>query len=302
MTTHSLPGALSPVPLRRDARPVLVGVDSTADSALAVSWAAAEAGKRGVPLQIVRGYTWAYAEGWMTADDRYIIADLRAEAEKIARAALEQVRVQDPDLPVTVTVTEKYPPDLIAQLSMDASLVVVGNSHRGLFSRALLGSVANAVTARSAAPVVVVCGPPPLTGEGEVVVAGVRADETAEPVLAFAFEHALRHGLGVRAVLCWRATGLADARPIPRRAELWLAETVAGWRSEYPDVPVTTVAERGEAAPTLVEEAVNSTLLVVGRHGHTRRLGAVLGSVSQAVIHHATRPVAIVPVAPLEER
>ena len=173
--------------------------------------------------------------------------------------------------------------------------MVVGTGHHGAVGRLFFGSVSSQVAARSDVPVVVVCGPAPSTG-GTDVVAAVKPDETAQPVLAFAFEHAARHGLGVRAVLCWRPTGLADARPLPERARAWLSEALAGWSEAYPRYPITKIVKHDFAAPTLIEESSDAALLVVGRHGRTPRLGAVLGSVSQAVIHHGTGPVAIVPV------
>jgi nucleotide-binding universal stress UspA family protein len=302
MTTRTVPEAISTASVGEQRLPVIVGVDDTPDSALAVSWAVDEARSRSVALTIVRGYTWAMASPYMTADDRYIIGNLRADAEKIADHAIEQAHSQDPDLEIRVDIAEKYPPDLVTELSSDASLVVVGCTHRGPFARAMMGSVSSVVSAQSVAPVVVVCGPPPLTGEGRSVVVGLKPDETAQPVLAFAFDYAARHGLDLRAVLCWRPSGLADARPMPERAARWLAEAMAGWRERYPDVAIRAVVKRDEAAPALVEEAMNSSLLVVGRHGRTPRLGAILGSVSQSVIHHANRPVAIVPVAPPDER
>ena len=301
MSTRTVAGtapALKPV----HHAPVLVGVDDRTDSALAVSWAADEARNRGVPLTVVRGFTWAMAAPYWTSDDRYIVAGLRQDAEKIVKHAVEQVRAQDPELEVRVDIAEKYPPDLLTERSADASLIVLGTGHHGPVTRAVMGSVSTQVAAAADVPVVVVCGPPPLGGGTGTVVAGVKPDETAQPVLAFAFDHAARHGLAVRAVLCWRATGLTDATHLPDRAKRWLSEALAGWREQYPEVPVTAVAERTEAAPALIEESSNANLLVVGRHGRTPRLGSVLGSVSQAAIHHAVRPVAVVPVTPPDER
>lgn len=277
-------------------RPVIVGVEDTAASAVAVSWAADEARSRGVPLHIVRGYTWANATPYLAGDDRYVMAELRKDSECIAREAADQAQAQDSELVVRSEVSGTFAPDLLIARSVDASLVVLGSRGRGAVARSVLGSVSSEVAARAAAPVVVVCGPPPLAGEGSRVVVGVKADETAQPTLAFAFEHAQRHGLEVHAVLCWRPSGIADVRPMPGRAERWLAEALCGWRERYPELRLTSEVVRGDPARALVVEAATSKLLVVGRHGRTPRMGALLGSVSQAAIHHATRPVAVVPV------
>jgi nucleotide-binding universal stress UspA family protein len=233
----------------------------------------------------------------MVRDDRYMLAELRTESERIAHEAVDRVQHQDPNLEIHYEVAEVSPPDLLTARSQHASLVVVGSHGRGAFGRAVLGSVSSSVAAHAQSPVVVVCGPTPITDDeaGQVVV-GVKPDETARPVLAYAFAHAARHRLGVHAIMCWRATGIVDALYAPDRSWRWLAEALAGYREEFPDVAVSSAVVREEAAPMLVMEAASSALLVVGRHGRTPRMGALLGSVSQAAIHHATRPVAVIPV------
>jgi nucleotide-binding universal stress UspA family protein len=277
--------------------PVVVGVDDSPDSALAVAWATYEARTRGVPLTIVRGYTWETDNGAnLVGDDVGVMTQLRQASERVAWDAARRARLQDPDLEIRCAVAEEYPPDLLIEQSANASLVVVGTRGRGAVARTVCGSVSSAVAGRAGAPVIVVCGAPPIADEPGQVVVGVKPDETAPAVLAYAFEHAQRHGLSVQAILCWRATGLADARMMPDRARRSLSGALAGWREHYPDVPLTSAAVHEEAAGALVRRAANSRLLVVGRHGCTPRLGQLLGSVSQAVIHHATRPVAVVPV------
>ena len=59
------------------------------------------------------------------------------------------------------------------------------------------------------------------------------------------------------------------------------------------DVGVTTRIERGEIAPTILKvvAADRYDLVVMGSHGHSRVHRALLGSVSERVLHKADVPV-----------
>jgi nucleotide-binding universal stress UspA family protein len=83
--------------------------------------------------------------------------------------------------------------------------------------------------------------------------------------------------------------------PPPARAEAWLAEAIAGWRDKYPDVAVQSGVVREHPGVALAAESASAQLLVVGNRGKHAMAGTLLGSVSQAVLHHATCPVAVVP-------
>jgi nucleotide-binding universal stress UspA family protein len=59
------------------------------------------------------------------------------------------------------------------------------------------------------------------------------------------------------------------------------------------DVGVTTRLEHGEIAPTILKAlaAGNYDVMVMGSHGHSRVHRALLGSVSERVLHKAAIPV-----------
>lgn len=63
-----------------------------------------------------------------------------------------------------------------------------------------------------------------------------------------------------------------------------------------PNASVTTVVEMGRAAEVILDAAdrVKADLVVVGSHGHGFWGRSLLGSVSNAVIHHARCPVLVV--------
>ena len=54
--------------------------------------------------------------------------------------------------------------------------------------------------------------------------------------------------------------------------------------------------EEGPAADVIVDASEDADLIVVGTRGRGAIATLVLGSTSQAVIHHAGRPVVVVPV------
>jgi nucleotide-binding universal stress UspA family protein len=75
---------------------------------------------------------------------------------------------------------------------------------------------------------------------------------------------------------------------------LALAESLAGWQDKFPDVVVERKVVLGHPVPTLITNAANARMLVVGCRGRGALSSLVLGSVSHGVLHHATAPVAVV--------
>jgi nucleotide-binding universal stress UspA family protein len=74
-----------------------------------------------------------------------------------------------------------------------------------------------------------------------------------------------------------------------------LDDRLAGWTVKYPEVAVERVVVRASPAGTLVGRSRAAGLVVVGSRGRGSARGLLLGSVSQAVLHHAHAPVAVVP-------
>ncbi len=66
------------------------------------------------------------------------------------------------------------------------------------------------------------------------------------------------------------------------------------WKEKYPAVQVIEESLPGSAAVHLVEASREASLVVVGRRIRRRPLGAHIGPVTHAVLHHATASVAVV--------
>jgi nucleotide-binding universal stress UspA family protein len=86
-----------------------------------------------------------------------------------------------------------------------------------------------------------------------------------------------------------RAHGASQAA-----AERVLADAEAQARSAAPDLKITSELMVGAATPSLVRQARDAELLVVGSRGHGMFAGPLMGSVSIAVAAHAPSPVVVV--------
>ncbi|MGA8327912.1 MAG: universal stress protein [Mycobacterium sp.] len=282
---------------------IIVGVDGSPASDSAVSWAAHDAAMHGVPLTLMRvenpaAPTWAQApileelEGWQQAEGRRILA----QAFKIAHDIVpDDAGVQiNCELLFSATV-----PTLI-DLSSDADLIVVGTDGRGALTRGLLGSVSSGLVRHAHCPVAVVReeqSPGTHSGQDPVLV-GIDGSSTSELATKIAFDEASRRHVGLIALHAWSDRELVelpgvDSSEIKMQEERLLAEALAGWQERYPDVVVTQLLVGDRPARALVDTSHSAQLVVVGSHGRNILSRTVLGSVSNAVVQSARRPVIV---------
>ena len=282
-------------------RTVVVGVDGSPQALSAVRWAVPEARRRQAVLQLVT----ALALTEDTLDELPGLGQapygqyLREAAEKGLVAAADVAAEVDPDVPVERELVLGFPAGVLLERSQTAELLVVGDHGRGRIASAVAGSVAVSVAARSACPVVVVRGAIP---DGALpVVVGIDGTPLSEAAIPFAFDAAAARHVPLVAVHTWldeindpALAELVDWQTAAVRAEEVLAERLAGWGEKYPDVPVQRLVARGRAGHALLDQAARAQLAVVGSRGHGEIAGLLLDSVSNALVHGAGCPVAIV--------
>ena len=286
-------------------RTIVVGVDGSPGALRAVRWAVPEARRRQAELRLVMAFAWTDDRlvGLPTLGQAPYGEHLRAAAEHGLNAAAALAAELDPELPVEQELVLGFPGGLLVDRSRSAELLVVGDRGLGRFGAALAGSVAVGVAARSACPVVVVRGAQ-RDDTGLPVVVGIDGTPLSEAAIPFAFDAAAARRAPLVAAHTWldglndpALAGLVDWQSAAVEAEELLAERLAGWGEKYPDVPVRRLVTRGRAASALLDQAAAAQLVVVGSRGHGELAGLLLDSVSNALVHSAGCPVAIVRAA-----
>jgi nucleotide-binding universal stress UspA family protein len=285
-------------------RAVVAGVDGSECGLQAVRWGAAEASRRRLPLRLVAVHSWPMGglagDPGLGVDPRAVLRE--AVLGQLSTAAAAAARVA-PGLEVEQVEVTGYPVPVLQAESTGAELVVLGDRGLGGFTGLLIGSVASALAAHASCPVVVVRGPEPdyVAPLPEPVVVGVDGSPASEAAVAFAFEAASLRRVPLVAVHVWQdlivdatMAPLIDWAAVEAEEREVLAERLAGWCEKYPDVPVRRLVVRDRPARALVGESGRAQLVVVGSRGRGGLRGMVLGSVSQALLHHAHCPVAVV--------
>ena len=289
----------------RDRAPVVVGIDDAGSSGDAVDWASAEAAARGCPLHVVHAFhppLPADPYGMIPPIDSLFTA--REAAEALLGEAVARAGSVASDVEVSPLLLLGPPTRALLDEARRACLLVLGSRGlcglRGLLAR----SVSVQVAAHASCPVVVVQPP---RGAGDPgwspsrVVVGIDGTASCTPAVGFAFQAARQRGIPLVAVHAWTPDPPADLEGIsgpPTLAEALARRTLERaldrWQCEFTDVPVHTALVRGDPEHALVTQSRGAALLVVGTRGRGHVMGTVLGSVSQAVLHHGHCPFAII--------
>jgi len=282
-------------------RPVVVGVDGSGSAYRAVEWAAAEAARRGVALRLVSAFSWTTSDHPVRHDGR--VAQYRDQLLEAARHRLSRAaRIAEdtsPGIETAPQVEIGAPIEVLGSEARRAQLLVLGDRGLGGVTGLVLGSVAVALAARGACPVVIVRGETRNT-DGPVVV-GTDGSPISEAALGFAFDAAAVRGAELVALHAWSPTAVdkalepvMDWDAVADEEEAVLAERLSGWGQKYPQVTVRRSVVRDGAARALVDASRGAQLVVVGSRGRGNAAGLLLGSVSHGVLHAAHCPVAIV--------
>ncbi|MFE7761030.1 universal stress protein [Streptomyces sp. NPDC057438] len=294
-------------------RTVTVGVDGSPESLAAAEWAAREAELRNLPLHLVHAWDWQpYA---LPEPDN---AAHRHWGGRVLREATERLHKHHPGLEITSQQVPQPPMTALVSASTEAEPLVIGSRGLGGTVGFLVGSVGLALVAHTDRPVVLVRsgvsaedehqtdadGRPSSTTPYRDVVLGLDHRHPDDAVISFAFEAAARRSARLRVVHGWsQPPYFAYGLPLDPvvNAELAREEAsaveaaMAPWREKFPNLEVVEQTLVGSAGDHLVDAAREASLVVVGRRIRRTPLGARIGPVTHAVLHHATAPVAVIP-------
>ncbi len=289
-------------------RPIVVGVDGSANGDRALDWAAHLAARARRPLRVVHVPEAGLLARFIFAPGKDSLGDLARELvdNRVARA-----REAAADLAVSGEVRPGSRDLCLTEESRRAHLMVVGFHGFGGVESLVTGSATAQLASRAACPVVAV---PPDAPRNEVarVTVGTDASRASRPAVSWAFDLARLWRARLRIVLAWESSAFAwpeehdegwpaDQEPSLDQARARISGFLTAKEAEYPDVPVEREVVPGAALPVLVAESDRADLLVVGSHGHGQGIMETLmdlGSVTRGVLRHAHCPVAVVPGRP----
>ena len=275
---------------------VVVGVDGSNGSAVALRWALDHADHLGdiEPVTtFVTGPMVREAGPPDAGDEPY-----RSETERHLRAFLES---HAPWLVDAGIVLEARPGPGLVKAATAAELLVVGTRGWGDRADLSIGSVGSYCARHATVPVALIPADVPAVHDHLNVVVGFDGSPHSRDALRWTLDH-VRRSARVTVVRAFTDESVpGEALPpsegvAAETARAALESGVAAVLDEVPGHPaVETVVMPGDPRSVLRSAAEDADLLVVGARGHGVLELLLLGSVVSALAHHPTVPTIVVP-------
>lgn len=274
-------------------KPIVVGINGSAGSESALTWALQRAARDKLPVTIIH----AVDDRWISPNFQYH-ETVRQAGMDLLQKAQARASEQAPDVKVDIQLRHGSGGSVLREVSKEASMVVVGEHDKHWMDGGPLTDRALQIVSASEIPAAVI---PLKRGAGAAgVVVGVDGSEESLQAVEFAAAEADKGGDQLTAVLAVRRparwienqlpkSGLADS--IIEEDRIVLAESVAGLGDKYPDLVVHQQLETDtEPAKALVDTAKEARLLVIGSRGRGGFTRMVLGSTAHAVLLNVPCP------------
>lgn len=134
--------------------PIVVGVDGSEGSRLALEWALGEARARNQPVKVI--LAWSYLD---QPGGDFDPSFGEEDARRVLDEMVEGVAGDDSDVEIERIAVCELPSRALLEACEGAAMVVVGSRGLGGFKSLLLGSVSHQVAQHAPCPIVIVPGP-----------------------------------------------------------------------------------------------------------------------------------------------
>ncbi len=292
---------------RNAALGIVVGIDDSPAARVAVQWAARDAEMRRIPLTLVHAVSPEVASWLKTPVPAGVMHWQQDHGRRLVDAALKLVEEGAQHGGPAGVHTEIFTAAAVStliDLSKNAEMVVTGAQGSGRWPGRLLGSVSSGLLRHAHCPVAVIHDedPTPQPSRAPVLV-GIDGSPASQTATAIAFDEASRRQVGLVALHSWSDLDVSDWSDggfsetdwpaTQSMAEEVLAERLAGWQEQYPDVKVSRTVVQAQPARQLVQQSEQAQLVVVGSRGRGGFAGMLVGSVSETVAQMAKVPVIV---------
>ncbi|MFY2788811.1 universal stress protein [Rhodococcus sp. MALMAid1271] len=283
---------------------IVVGVDGSASARDAVRWATREAIRRGAPLELATSTLFEpgnYSDAIGLRIGAFTDPDV--DAKRVLTEAVDLVHETAGVHRISLDTSLHHgsAADVLSHLSPLPAMIVLGSRGLGEFTGGLMGSVGSAVLAHAKCPVAVIKNGG--VADGPIVV-GVDCTAGSQPAIGFAMREASLRGADLVAVHAWSDLELGsvltrdDDGPWANSdfaERTSLAESLAGWSVDYPDVVIRRVVVQDRPVRELLHASEMAQMVVVGSRGRGGFASLLLGSTARAVVHSVDVPVVVVP-------
>jgi nucleotide-binding universal stress UspA family protein len=276
---------------------IVVGIDGSPRSELALRWAARRAERSEATVRAVMAWDYPALLTMPSPIGQPVPPPEQMQhAPELAAATIVDAVRSDEPVEIETVVRQGRASSILLGAAEGATLLVVGTRGLGRAKAALLGSVSRKVAAAAGCPIAVVPEEADLDSQGPVVV-GV--DGSAGSLAALRWAGAHTDG-PIHAIHVFEypfgpeyAVGDIEFDDPDELGVKVLEQSVTQALGDRDDVRRTTA--RGDAREVLSDPSLGASLIVVGTRGHTGLEGVFLGSVATDLAGRAQVPVVMIP-------
>ncbi len=282
-----------------DTPEVVVGIDGSPDSRLALEWAADPEKNLGEIRTLTAYNIGPFFDGLGMAPSAVYSPEIfRGAAEERAVSVLNQV---DPGLVKTHRTVQGSAGRCLVEAAEGLELLVVGCRGRSAAAEILLGSVGSYCVKHSRVPVAIVPESGHIKGPLSRLVVGVDGSQNSKAALRWALDHIHSDGKVV-AMGTFNMMFHAFTVPEPPESELIdqmtdtvheAVETVAS--ADEIEKLIEIDVHAGDPRLELRTAGENSSALVLGSRGHRGVAHLLLGSTATSLAQHPTSVIIVVP-------